>query len=163
MVMLSFTAIVVWHDKQISAVDWASNLTFVEAQVQDPGAFKSFVEQINLNHTKPGFYCLGIAGAQPWPTKPSRACYRDAVAARWQFTDVSESYGKTMDLIRYRSKEDFLELLMIAEKNQPGFIAALDFKIHRPVTEPALALSLKLLIGFLSGVVGLLIVRSVLK
>jgi len=68
-----------------------------------------------------------------------------------------------MEVVRYRSMEDFILILQQAESGQPGFIAGLDLKAHRPLPEDPLGISMGLIFAICLGITGLFLVRKTAK
>ncbi len=157
-VLLMFIILVVWHDRPHPL----KNQQELKNQLlQKNPAFENFLSQVKVADESIAFYSVGLQKEQSWPCDLSRACYPDPLAAHWQFAAIGDSYSTKIEVIRYRSLNDFLELLVASEHKNPGYILSLNFNTHTLAAENPLAVSLRSLIAILSGVLGLLVVRRV--
>ena len=163
LVLLMFTAMVLWHDKPPGSVDAESNKVLVEMRVRNLAVFQKFLQQMEQISATPAFYLVGVKGGQSWPVNGLKACYADPLVLRWSFSEMDRAYTKGKELIRYRSLEDFLEILVEEEKRNTGFIATLDFGTHKVFREARFSIFLRAIFALLLGITGLLIVRSIPK
>ncbi len=158
LVLLFFASLVIWHDTPSESPEQQN---VIQDLIQNNLELKTFLARLPVNKRVPAFYSVGLPGKQPWPQSYERACYADPLAARWQFATIREAFSNEIEVVRYRSSSDFLELLLTAEKAQPGFINKLNLPSHTAVKENPWAVSLKSLVAFLVGGLGLMVVRQV--
>ncbi|MCF6237880.1 MAG: hypothetical protein L3J79_03555 [Candidatus Marinimicrobia bacterium] len=156
-----YSGLIIWHNKpprpDRSQVEQAQQLIRAHPEL------KVFLERVDSDHEAPAFYSIGIPGKADWPTCLSRACYLDPLAARWQFSATRDAYSDKIELIRYRSRSDFLDLLLRAEQESPGYVSQLDFRSHTTVPENPFTVSLRSLLAVIFGALGLLVVKRVQK
>jgi len=160
LVLILFSTLVIWHDKPSSRISLQEKKEIVQKLSLRNSDLKKFIGQRSDKETL-SFYSIGMPGKYPWPRDLKRACYPDPLAARWQFSDISNAYAHGIEVIRYRSLGDFLALLLEAERESPGIIALLDFNSHVLTKEDVLNVSYRSIIAIVIGFIGLIVVGLV--
>lgn len=161
--LLLFASLVMWHNKPSHSNNIVTRQHLVEQLSQADPALWSFISQLDSDPATPAFFSIGLRGKQAWPYDMGRACYSDPLAAQWQFTAIRESFPGGIEVIRYRSLDDFLELLLISESKTPGFITGLNLRSHTPISENPLAVSMGSVVAGLVGLLGLFVVKYAQK
>ncbi len=147
-----FTSFTVWHNKAPAKLSVQARKTSMAAlDIKSPGLML-LMENVNSGHSDLGFYIIGPAVQNAWPTCLYKASYKDPLAG---FRRVSPAEV----LIRYRSLEDFLFILNEAETHTPGLLSDLKVQNFRAIPEPPLAISLRLLLSLIIGWIGLMMVK----
>ncbi|NQV51323.1 MAG: hypothetical protein HQ507_12545 [Candidatus Marinimicrobia bacterium] len=163
LMLLVFSLLVIWHNRPPhTIIPEQVQVTLDNLILEYPG-LGMFVSRLTLGKDHFAFYSLGIRGRQPWPVDLKRACYSDPLAAYGQFGPLKDSYSGHIEVIRYRSLEDFILTLGKAESDQPGFVAGLDLKAHRPLPEDPLGISIGIIVALCLGITGLFLVRKTAK
>lgn len=154
-----FTSITVWHNKA------PGNLSEQEKQhllqqlsLKNPN-LALFIDQKRLMDDPHGFYAIGVGNENVLPLNVFRASYSDPLAAWSMKAQLPNPGSHKIELTRYRSIEDFLIILDNTEQYIPGRLATLEFSRYHAVSEPSLAISLRLLLSITIGAIGLLLVR----
>jgi len=156
-ILILFSALVVWHDKPVALAKTSSWDQVAETYP----AVKDFLNQLSPETGAPAFWSVGVRGAVAWPQDISRACYADPLVAHWKFSKLSELYPGDIEVTRYRSPADFIEVLLARESVQPGYISQLNFTRHTAFPEKRLTLSLGALGSLLVASLGLLVIRRI--
>jgi len=157
--LLGFSLFVIWHNKPLSQTREQAQEALGQLVQQYPD-LGVFIDRLELPEGRIAFYSLGLKGQHDWPVNIFQACYSDPIAAQGQFSPLKDSYGEEIELIRYRSLEDFILILQKAESDQPGFIAGLDLQAHRPLPENPLGISIGLVFALCLGITGTFLVRK---
>ena len=147
-----FTSFTVWHNRapgNLSEQDHQKSIE--ELGLKTPGLMPLMENLDSMNITL-GFYVIGQASENAWPTSLYRASYADPLAG---FRRASSAEV----LIRYRSLEDFLLILNEAETQTPGLLSGLKVQSFRAIPEPSFAISLRLLLSLIIGWIGLMVVK----
>ncbi|MEA3287712.1 MAG: hypothetical protein U9Q77_10125 [Candidatus Marinimicrobia bacterium] len=161
LMILFYTGLVMWHNKPpvLDPVQIEQGQRLIHTYPE----LKGFLERLDLTGETAAFYSIGLPGQQAWPTSIGRACYHDPLAAHQQFSATRTAYENDIELIRYRSKNDFLGLLLTAELIAPGTVRDMDFRSHTLIMEKPVSISLGSIIALVIGVFGLLVVRKAQK
>lgn len=147
-----FTLFTAWHNQAPGSLSSQDQQELIkELGLKNPGLLW-LIKNMNYGKGSSGFYAIGTASPNAWPKRIYRASYSDPLAGLGRAIPGQE-------LIRYRSTEDFLFILNEAEIQTPGSLDAMVFQDFRTIPEPALALSFRLVISLLLGVVGLMVVN----
>jgi hypothetical protein len=157
LVLIFFSSVVIWHDKPPERLDRKGRLELINRLSLNNENLVMFISQQSEGAS---FYSIGMKG-KPWPIDLARACYPDPIAARWQFSEVRDAYLKPIQVYRYRSLLDFLDLLYMAEQETPGTMESLDFKAHILREENVLGLSLRSVTAMILAIIGLMLVSTV--
>ena len=161
LMLLFYTGLVIWYSKppvlNQAQIERGTQL------IQTYPELKGFLERLGLADGASAFYSIGLSGQQVWPTSVRRACYHDPLVARWQFSNTRAAFSNDVELIRYRSRGDFLTLLLNAELATPGYITNLDLRSHTLVLEDPLSISMGSIMIFVAGMLGLVIVSKAQK
>ncbi len=163
LMLLVFSLLVIWHNRPPQTKSTELLQATLDNLVQEYPDLGLFVSRLTLGKDHFAFYSLGIRGSQPWPVDLKRACYSDPLAAYGQFGPLKDSYSGHIEVIRYRSLEDFILILGQAESDQPGFIADLELRAHRPLPEDPLGLSISIIVALCLWITGLFFVRKTAK
>ncbi|MCF7921732.1 MAG: hypothetical protein K9M55_03440, partial [Candidatus Marinimicrobia bacterium] len=148
----------VWHNKAPGQLlDQEKQILFHQLSMKAP-RLSPFFEEIKAWDHSQGFYALGAGSQDPWPVKISRACYADPLVARSLLLTLENSGIAEIDVVRYRSVEDFLILLDQAERQTPGILKPLNLKLYGIIPEPPVTLSFRLIFSIIVGVSGLVVV-----
>ncbi len=160
-VLLIFSGLVVWHNRPLGKMAELERQALIEKLSLKNPKLHVFMDQLENVHGTSGFYSFGIYASSGWPTDLSRACYADPLLKRKHAKRQGLQEEENLELIRYRSQEDFLMLLESAENKSPGVVAKMDFRSHRPMEETPLEISIQLVLAFLVAILGLLAVKAV--
>jgi len=160
LVLSLFSTLVIWHDKQPAVHNSGDVQAMIHTFTLQNHTFEKLVGQIQDQEVK-AFYSVGKPGAFDWPRDLKRACYSDPLAARWQFADISSMVSNDLEVIRYRSLIDFLDLLQFAEQKSPGYISKLDFGSHVLIKEDILSISYRSVTAIVFALLGLFAVNLV--
>jgi len=157
-VLTLFTSLTVWHNKAPGQLlDQEKQSLLKQLSLKAPRLIP-FFEEIKYWDYSRSFYALGASSQHPWPVKISRACYADPLVARSLLLTLENSGIEDIDVVRYRSVEDFLVLLDQAERQRLGSLKPLNLKLYGIIPEPPLTLSFKLVFSIIVGLSGLVIV-----
>ncbi len=159
--LLLFTGLVIWHSNPPQSDH--SQIQQEQQLIQTYPELNNFLKRGSFEKGSHAFYSIGLPGKQAWPTSVIRACYKDPLAARWQCAFTRDAYSDKLELIRYRSRTDFMALLLASEQESTGYIKDLDLRSHTHVLENPFSVSLRSLLGILTGLLVLLVVRRVQK
>ncbi|MCF7823883.1 MAG: hypothetical protein K9N35_06885 [Candidatus Marinimicrobia bacterium] len=153
LVLALFSALIVWHDKAPSEPSLNEQGEILQQLGLQNDQLKALLGQID--DTK-AFYCLGVKGGKIFPTDLRRACYSDPLLAKVHFANIAKNYPDGLRVIRYRSRNDFLNLFLEREHQSPGTVSQLDFASHVLVKENIFGFSFRSVFAIMVAVFGLL-------
>lgn len=162
MILAVFSSMVVWHDKPSGAFNAQEREVLIQALSLQNADLSKFVAQIKQDDLS-AFYSVGIPSGGVWPRNLWRASYVDPLASAWQFKAIRDAYKEEVELVRYRSMNDFLKLLQTEEINTPGYISSLKFNSRVLVKEDVLSLSLRSITAIVLAMLSLFLMGLVTK
>ncbi|MBC8374522.1 MAG: hypothetical protein H8E26_00680 [FCB group bacterium] len=149
-----FTLLTAWHNKAPGTLSNHDRQVLIKALTLKNHGLSLFLENMKLGRDNHGFYAVSNSDKHPWPANLWRASYHDPIV-RSTLTPDAEL------CIRYRSVEDFLLILDKVESQTPGILNDFNFQNYQIIPEAPITFSLRLLLSIFTGVVGLVIVRSI--
>lgn len=160
LVVLSvFTLLTAWHNEAPNQLSEPEKQSLIKQLSLKNAKLQLLIKAMKSWDTSHGFYLVGSRNRYSWPEDIARACYFDPLAVQSMASKVKIPTSEEVDLIRYRSLEDFLNILSEAEKQKPGSLIRLNIRQYQVIQEPQFAFSLRLVISIVLGVSGLLVVR----
>ena len=158
-----FSALIVWHNRPPGILNQQEKLSLLKQLSYSNPKLRVFVGKVKWTEDFVGFYSVGAKGTQSWPTDIFGACYSDPIARLMNASTVNTSSQDDLELIRYRSLEDFLLLLSETEEAYPGTMAQMDFLSYQIVKESTASISMRMFAAMIIGITGLLLVRFINK
>jgi len=160
LVLSVFILLTVWHNRAPGQLTEPEKKTLVkQLSFKNPKLLLFMKAMKNWDKTQ-GFYVMGAPRQPSWPVKLSRASYSDPLAAWSMASSLKIPTSGKLELVRYRSVEDFLTTLNETEEQNPGTLITLNFRLDQAIQEPPIVLSLRLLFFIVVGVAGLIVVKS---
>jgi len=156
--LLGFASFNVWHEKPLDLNQ--PEVEAIQFLIQSNPELRDLLNQIDREDKSRAFYSVGVDEGATWPVAVGQACYRDPVAAWGQFSAIQKAYSQTIQVVRYRSRNDFCLILLTRIEDDPDYLSKLRFKTHKLIAAHSFAISLRLIVAVLVGVFGLLLVRD---
>ena len=159
LVLAVFTALTMWHNKAPNQLSEPEKQSLIkELSLKNP-KLQFLIKAMKSWDIPTGFYIAGSKDQYSWPENITRACYSDPLVVRSVAAKVTKPIPGKVNLVRYRSVEDFLTILREVEEQKPGRLFRLNIRQYQVIQEPQFALFLRLVISIVIGVAGLLVVR----
>ena len=149
-----FTILTVWHNKVPGTLSETDKQVLIKKLTLKNQGLALFLKNMQVGLDNPGFYAVCSSDKPLWPANLWRASYHDPFVRLTLAPDAEIC-------IRYRSVDDFLLFLEKVESQDPGTLHNFNFQNYQIIPETHITLSLRFLISIFTGVVGLVIVRSI--
>lgn len=159
LVLAVFTSLTAWHNKTSPRLSDPETQDLIKQLSHKNPKLPAFINTMKRWDKAHSFYVMGTDSQNTWPGDIFRACYSDPLAAWSMAYKLPKSGSAKIDLIRYRSVEDFLVILNEAEAHVPGILSTFNFQQYLAIPEPSFVLSLRLLLSIIAGVLGLILVK----
>jgi len=151
-VLLVFTLATIWHNRGPGEANPSIPPVVKAGLGEQVTELETLLTDFRSKGKQPGIYVLVPNNDPAWPSSLTLASYRDPLAD-WIHA------GEGQMTVRYRSLEDLLRCLTIAETTSPGSLSTLQIDRVELISEQPLSPSLRMLVSMVLGLSGVWFVK----